>query len=77
MASSRPGRGEDESVVLVQRSLYARGVVGLLPLAEGLAVLVRPKFPASITAMVKACDWSPVPINVLRDYQAGEPRRIG
>lgn len=61
-------RRNDESVVAVQRSLHARGVVGLLPLAEGLAVLVRPKFPASITAMVEACEWPPVPINVLREY---------
>ena len=62
-------RRDDESVVAVQRSLYARGVVGLLPLSKGLAVLVRPKFPASITAMVEACEWPPVPISVLREYQ--------
>lgn len=59
----------DRSVVPVQGSLRARGVVGLLPLAEDLAVLVRPKFPASITAMVEACEWSPVTIDVLREYQ--------
>lgn len=69
-ASAPESEASDDSVVQVQRSLHARGVVGLLPLAEGLAVLVRPKFPASITAMVEACEWSPVPIKVLRDYQA-------
>lgn len=62
-------RRDDDSMVAVRRSLHARGVVGLLPLAEGLAVLVRPKFPASITAMVEACGWPPVPISVLREYQ--------
>lgn len=68
--SSTRNYRRDTSMVKVKRQLFARGFVGLLPLTPDLGVLVRPKFPASISAMVESCQWTTTPITVLREYMS-------
>lgn len=53
--------------------LLAKGVSGLVPLTDGIAIQVRPRFPLSnLTRMVTACGYTPVAISALREYQATE-----
>ncbi|MEU7314490.1 hypothetical protein [Streptomyces sp. NPDC007083] len=54
--------------VTVERKLFAKGVVGLIPLAGNLSVLVQPRFPASVTHMVNVCEWPTIALDVVRHY---------
>ncbi|MFF3633295.1 hypothetical protein [Streptomyces sp. NPDC002250] len=54
--------------VTVERKLFAKGVIGLIPLAGNLSVLVEPRYPASVTHMVNVCEWPTLALDVLRHY---------
>ncbi len=60
----------DTSYGEVPRALYAGSVAGLLPLTEDVAVLVEPRFPAQLTAMVSAVGRPKVALDVVRAYRA-------
>lgn len=49
--------------------LSAKGVSGLVPLTDNIAVQVRPRFPlTNLTRMVNACGYAPMALPALRDY---------
>ncbi|MGW5455819.1 McrC family protein [Nocardia sp. NPDC003979] len=51
--------------------LSAKGVSGLIPLADRIAIQVRPRFPVrNLTHMVAVCGYVPTALSALRDYQA-------
>lgn len=54
--------------VTVERKLFAKGVVGLIPLTGNLSVLVQPRFPASVTHMVSVCEWPTIALDLVRHY---------
>lgn len=58
----------DTSYGEVPRALYAGSMAGLLPLSEDVAVLVEPRFPAQLTAMVNAVGRPEVALDVVRAY---------
>ncbi|GGS14022.1 5-methylcytosine restriction system specificity protein McrC [Actinokineospora fastidiosa] len=50
--------------------LSAKGVSGLIPLTNRIAIQVRPRFPLrSLTQMVSVCGYVPTMLPALRDYQ--------
>ncbi|WP_405436959.1 5-methylcytosine restriction system specificity protein McrC [Streptomyces anulatus] len=66
VASDLPKDAPEE--VAVERKLFAKGVIGLIPLAGNLSVLVRPRFPASVTHMVSVCEWPTTALDLVRNY---------
>lgn len=66
IASDLPKNTNEE--VAVERKLFAKGVIGLVPLGGNLSVLVRPRFPVSVTHMVNVCEWPTIALDVLRHY---------
>ncbi|MFF3162816.1 hypothetical protein [Streptomyces sp. NPDC003273] len=54
--------------VTVERKLFAKGFIGLIPLAGNLSVLVEPRYPANVTHMVNVCEWPALALDVLRHY---------
>ena len=49
--------------------LWAKGVVGLFPLTDDIALQVRPRFPLrNLTHMVNACGRAPTVLSALREY---------
>lgn len=68
---ARDWAASDRTYARVPQSLYAGSMVGLLPLNESVSVLVEPRFPANLTAMVNAVGAPTVALDVLRTYGEG------
>ncbi|AEW96216.1 hypothetical protein SCATT_38450 [Streptantibioticus cattleyicolor NRRL 8057 = DSM 46488] len=53
--------------------LSAKGVSGLIPLTDRIAIQVRPRFPLrNLTHMVTVCGYVPTMLPALRDYQLAD-----
>lgn len=61
---------DDASFGEVRQALYAGSLAGLVPLTEDTAVLVKPRFPANLTAMVNAVGYSTVGLDIVRSYSS-------
>ncbi|MFG3099846.1 hypothetical protein ACGFZL_04830 [Streptomyces sp. NPDC048182] len=54
-----------------QLRLSAKGVIGLMPLTDRIAIQVRPRFPLrSLTQMVTVAGYAPAVLSALREYRS-------